>query len=126
MLDNPTITELSQNQANLSTLVSALGEAGLDETLNDEDATFTVFAPTNGAFENVDVDELTGNSEHRLDEPASNPGVPHASGPPRLRPRRPALLRSFRLEEIAIRETAVHGLPSLRGLPVPTRLVSHC
>jgi transforming growth factor-beta-induced protein len=63
MPDNPTIAELAANQDNLSTLVSALGAAGLDETLSDEDATFTVFAPTNSAFANIDADELTDNPE---------------------------------------------------------------
>ncbi len=63
MPDNPTIAELAANQDNLSTLASALGAAGLDETLSDEDATFTVFAPTNSAFANIDADELTDNPE---------------------------------------------------------------
>ncbi len=62
-MNNPTITELASNQDNLSTLVSALEGAGLDEDLNDEEATFTVFAPTNSAFENIDADELTSNPE---------------------------------------------------------------
>ena len=45
------------------TLVGALGAAGLDEPLSDEDAAFTGFAPTNSAFENTDADELTDNPE---------------------------------------------------------------
>jgi Secreted and surface protein containing fasciclin-like repeats len=49
--------------ADLSTLDGALDASGLDETLNDEDATFTVFAPTNGAFRNIDSGELADNSE---------------------------------------------------------------
>ncbi len=63
MPDNPTITELAANQDNLSTLVSSLQEAGLDDDLNDEESTFTVFAPPNSAFENIDAGELTDNPE---------------------------------------------------------------
>lgn len=44
------IVELAQSQENLSTLVTAVTEAGLVETLSDPDANFTVFAPTNDAF----------------------------------------------------------------------------
>ncbi|WP_259045564.1 fasciclin domain-containing protein [Salinibacter ruber] len=44
------------------TLVGALGAMGLDETLSDEDATFTDFASTNSAFENTDDGELTDDS----------------------------------------------------------------
>jgi len=62
-MENPTIAELASNQGNLSTLAGALQEAGLDETLNDEDATFTVFAPVNSAFDDIDADELTGNAD---------------------------------------------------------------
>jgi transforming growth factor-beta-induced protein len=63
MPDNPTITELASNQDNLSTLASALQSAGLDDDLGDDEQTFTVFAPTNSAFQNIDADELTGNAE---------------------------------------------------------------
>lgn len=38
------------------------GRWGLDETLSDEDATFTDFASTNSAFENTDDGELTDDS----------------------------------------------------------------
>ncbi len=44
-----TITVLAQSQPNLSVLVSALVRAGLDDNLNAA-GTFTVFAPTNTAF----------------------------------------------------------------------------
>ncbi|WP_395052792.1 fasciclin domain-containing protein [Flavobacterium sp.] len=45
-----TITVLAQSQSNLSVLVSALVRAGLDDNLNAAAGTFTVFAPTNTAF----------------------------------------------------------------------------
>ena len=43
---------------NFSTLVTALTAADLVDTLADETATFTVFAPTNAAFDAVDADAL--------------------------------------------------------------------
>ena len=43
---------------NFSTLVTALTAADLVTTLSNEDATFTVFAPTNAAFAAVDPDAL--------------------------------------------------------------------
>ena len=63
MPDNPTIAERAANQENLSTLAGALQDAGLADTLGSDDATFTVFAPTNSAFENIDADELTGDGD---------------------------------------------------------------
>lgn len=63
MPDNPTVTELASNQENLNTLASALQQAELDEDLNSEDATFTVFAPVDDAFANIDADELTNDPE---------------------------------------------------------------
>ena len=44
---------------NFSTLVDALTAANLVTTLADENATFTVFAPTNAAFNKIDPDALT-------------------------------------------------------------------
>ncbi len=44
---------------NFSTLVTALTAAELVTTLSDEDAMFTVFAPTNAAFAAVDPDALS-------------------------------------------------------------------
>ena len=46
----PTITQLVFNAGGLSTLAGALNAVGLDATLNDENATFTVFAPANASF----------------------------------------------------------------------------
>ena len=42
-----------------STLVTALTAADLVGTLSNEEATFTVFAPTNDAFDKIDADILT-------------------------------------------------------------------
>ena len=50
MSDAPDIVALASSQDNLSTLVTAVQEAGLVETLQG-DGPFTVFAPTNAAFE---------------------------------------------------------------------------
>jgi uncharacterized surface protein with fasciclin (FAS1) repeats len=44
---------------NFSTLVTALTAADLVTTLSNEDATFTVFAPTNAAFAAIEPDALT-------------------------------------------------------------------
>lgn len=48
--DEPNIVELAQSQESLSTLVQAVQAAGLVETLSGE-GPFTVFAPTNEAFD---------------------------------------------------------------------------
>ena len=48
MADDPAATAASNNPV-LSTLVTAVGEAGLVDTLNGE-GPFTIFAPTNDAF----------------------------------------------------------------------------
>lgn len=45
-----TIAELVEQESKLSTLETALKAADLDETLDDEVQEFTVFAPTNDAF----------------------------------------------------------------------------
>lgn len=64
------IVETALANENFSTLVTALQAADLVDTLANEDATFTVFAPTNAAFDKIedaaldgllmDVDALTG------------------------------------------------------------------
>ena len=65
---NPTIAILAMMTPDLSILSEALEITGLDEVLNDREAEFTVFAPTNAAFEtfldgasinDVPVDVLT-------------------------------------------------------------------
>ena len=60
-----TIVETAQNTDGFSTLVTAVQEAGLAETLNGE-GPFTVFAPTDEAFEALPegaLDELLANPE---------------------------------------------------------------
>ena len=61
----PTIAEIAAAEPDLSTLVEALGVAGLVDVLSDE-GPFTVFAPVNSAFEklgNAVVANLLGDSE---------------------------------------------------------------
>lgn len=48
----PSVVDIATNDKNFSTLVSALQAAGLVDTLKGE-GPFTVFAPTNSAFENL-------------------------------------------------------------------------
>ncbi len=56
MADDTAATAASNNPL-LSTLVSAVGEAGLVDTLNS-DGPFTIFAPTNDAFAAIPADDL--------------------------------------------------------------------
>lgn len=49
---------VSSSENDTGTLADALDQAGLSEDLENEDQTFTVFAPVNSAFENIDADEL--------------------------------------------------------------------
>lgn len=51
-----TLVEIASEDAQFSTLVSALQRTGLDAVLNNENANFTVFAPTNAAFQALGVD----------------------------------------------------------------------
>ena len=53
-----TIADMAVATESLSTLVTALDTAGLVPTFDDPDATFTVFAPTNAAFEAVGEENL--------------------------------------------------------------------
>jgi len=57
-----TVTELTVNTDNLSTLESAVKTANLASTLGNENNTYTVFAPKNSAFSSIEVGDLTGNS----------------------------------------------------------------
>ena len=52
-----TIVEIAQGDENFSTLVTAVSEAGLVDTLSG-DGPFTVFAPTNAAFEKLPAGTL--------------------------------------------------------------------
>ena len=45
------IVDVARDTGSFSTLLTALEAAGLDATLSDEDSDFTVFAPTDEAFE---------------------------------------------------------------------------
>ena len=64
-----TIVDIARDAGSFSTLLTALEAAGLDATLDDEDGSFTVFAPTDAAFEALpegtldallgDIDALT-------------------------------------------------------------------
>lgn len=67
MEPSTTLAGIVQNTDDLSTLLSALQATGQAEALSNEDATFTVFAPANSAFENVDVESLTNNPDLTTD-----------------------------------------------------------
>ena len=58
-----TIADVVASDANFSTLLTLLQDAGLVEALADEDATLTVFAPTNAAFAPFDAAALTASPE---------------------------------------------------------------
>lgn len=58
-----TIASVVADDSDFSTLLAALEAAGLVEPLADEDATFTVFAPNNAAFSDINVDVLLGEPE---------------------------------------------------------------
>ncbi len=62
MMDTPTknIVETALDNPNFSTLVTALQAANLVDALNDNDKKFTVFAPTNAAFDKIDDAALAG------------------------------------------------------------------
>ena len=60
---DPSIAELAADSDALNTLTAALEAAGLDATLGDESATYTVFAPADAAFDAYDVDFLVGNTD---------------------------------------------------------------
>ncbi len=54
-----TVAQYASGDSRFSTLVSALSAADLVDTLNDENATFTVFAPTNAAFDKIEDSALS-------------------------------------------------------------------
>jgi uncharacterized surface protein with fasciclin (FAS1) repeats len=57
MAQDPAATAASNNPE-LSTLVEAVTQAGLVDTLNDPEATYTIFAPANSAFEGIPEEDL--------------------------------------------------------------------
>jgi uncharacterized surface protein with fasciclin (FAS1) repeats len=54
------IVDIAASNDDFSTLVTALTAADLVSTLSDTSATFTVFAPTNAAFEKIEDSTLDG------------------------------------------------------------------
>lgn len=56
-----TLLDVVNDTDDLSTLAAALEATGQASALGDENAQFTVFAPSNAAFENVDVQSLVDN-----------------------------------------------------------------
>ena len=62
-VETTTLADVVSQTDNLSTLGDALGAANRTGTLDDEDATFTVFAPSNSAFSAYDVDFLVDNAD---------------------------------------------------------------
>jgi transforming growth factor-beta-induced protein len=58
-----TIASVVAGDSDFSTLLAALEAANLVEPLADEEATFTVFAPNNAAFGDINVDVLLGQPE---------------------------------------------------------------
>ena len=57
MAQEQTIVEIAVGNPDFSTLVAAVTEAGLVDTLNSE-GPFTVFAPTNAAFDALGADAI--------------------------------------------------------------------
>jgi transforming growth factor-beta-induced protein len=55
-----TIVDIAASNSDFSTLVTALTAADLVTTLSDTSATFTVFAPTNAAFDKIEDSTLDG------------------------------------------------------------------
>lgn len=62
-MEATTLADVVSQTDNLSTLGDALGAANRTDVLDNEDATFTVFAPANSAFQRYDVDFLVNNPD---------------------------------------------------------------
>ncbi|WOI56763.1 fasciclin domain-containing protein [Palleronia sp. LCG004] len=69
MFPDKTIAENASQAENLTTLVSLVSQAGLVDTLSGE-GPFTVFAPTNAAFDKITDDSLEklGNNPDQLSQ----------------------------------------------------------
>ncbi len=52
------IVDVAAEAGSFTTLITALEATGLDATLDDADGTFTVFAPTDAAFEKLGADTI--------------------------------------------------------------------
>ena len=61
--EDNTVADVVAASQNTGTLESALQQAGLVEALDDSSQSFTVFAPTDAAFGNIDAGELTANDD---------------------------------------------------------------
>lgn len=57
--EDKTIVDVFSEDTRFSMLVSALERTGLDDVLSDRDNDFTIFAPTNAAFDSLGVDVST-------------------------------------------------------------------
>lgn len=62
-----TIAELADQTESLSTLYTLIGEAGLADAISDADASLTVFAPSNDAFEAISEVLATLTQEQKTD-----------------------------------------------------------
>jgi len=62
--DESTITDIAQNDDRFSILADLVVRTGLDDDLGQQDATLTVFAPTNQAF----LDALDSNGNGQIDD----------------------------------------------------------
>lgn len=69
-----TVGTAASNNPLLKTLVAAVGAAGLVDTLNDPNATYTVFAPYDDAFKAVPADTLTSLLDGAKGSPDSDLG----------------------------------------------------
>ena len=56
--DDVTVLDIARSSENFSILLSVLEQTGLDEVLDNHAETFTVFAPTNAAFESIEAETL--------------------------------------------------------------------
>jgi transforming growth factor-beta-induced protein len=64
LLGSLNIAQRATVEPSLSTLVAAVGAADSRvDALSDDDATLTVFAPTNDAFSALDVEDITGDQD---------------------------------------------------------------
>jgi len=75
--EDNTVADVVAASQNTGTLESALQQAGLVEALDDSSQSFTVFAPNDAAFGNVDAGELTAN-DALLEEVLTYHVVPQA------------------------------------------------
>ncbi|WP_022835984.1 fasciclin domain-containing protein [Salisaeta longa] len=76
LLENRTAYERIRSTDATQTLADAVEDAGLTDTLNDPQATYTVFAPNESAFEGVD---LSGLSQQQLQDILTYHVIPDAA-----------------------------------------------